>query len=300
MPRAVFKFQRIRFHFEAAGTLQFAPGESANAIRGALGAFLLRREHAEAYRHWFEPPGPKGTPKGTSHGGAAPSGFRFPPRPFVLRAAHLDGSEFYPGQPFFFDLNLFELRAQAVPHFRLAFEIIAAEEGLGSERVRARLTAVEALDLEGHTASEEFRCAVSLEPEPVSIHAVTLQFVTPTEVKAAGRVVDAPQFRDLYGRIRDRISTLGALYGSGPPALDLRALGQRAGAVEMVRSDLTWEYASRKSSRTGQIHPLGGFTGAIEYRGELSEFVPWLRAAQWTGVGRQTVWGKGEIRLTDT
>jgi hypothetical protein len=29
----------------------------------------------------------------------------------------------------------------------------------------------------------------------------------------------------------------------------------------------------------------------------LAEFVPFLRAARWTGVGRQTVWGNGEIGL---
>jgi hypothetical protein len=42
---------------------------------------------------------------------------------------------------------------------------------------------------------------------------------------------------------------------------------------------------------------LGGFTGWAEYEGELREFVPYLEAARWTGVGRQTVWGKGEIGI---
>jgi hypothetical protein len=53
----------------------------------------------------------------------------------------------------------------------------------------------------------------------------------------------------------------------------------------------------RRSSRTGQAHGIGGFSGFAEYEGDLAEFVPWLEAAQWTGVGRQSVWGKGEIRL---
>jgi hypothetical protein len=51
----------------------------------------------------------------------------------------------------------------------------------------------------------------------------------------------------------------------------------------------------RRSSRTGQVHPIGGFVGEAEYEGDLAEFVPYLHAARWTGVGRQTVWGKGEI-----
>jgi hypothetical protein len=54
----------------------------------------------------------------------------------------------------------------------------------------------------------------------------------------------------------------------------------------------------RRSSRTVQVHPLGGFVGGAEYEGELTEFLPWLQAACWTGVGRQTVWGKGALRIT--
>jgi hypothetical protein len=29
----------------------------------------------------------------------------------------------------------------------------------------------------------------------------------------------------------------------------------------------------------------------------MAEFLPYLEAARWTGVGRQTVWGKGEIAV---
>jgi len=51
----------------------------------------------------------------------------------------------------------------------------------------------------------------------------------------------------------------------------------------------------RRSSRTGQTHTIGGFTGSAIYAGELTEFMPFLRAAWWTGVGRHTVWGNGVI-----
>ncbi|MCU1257176.1 MAG: hypothetical protein JWO80_61, partial [Bryobacterales bacterium] len=42
---------------------------------------------------------------------------------------------------------------------------------------------------------------------------------------------------------------------------------------------------------------IGGFLGTAEYEGELAEFLPYLQAAKWTGVGRQSVWGKGEISV---
>jgi hypothetical protein len=37
--------------------------------------------------------------------------------------------------------------------------------------------------------------------------------------------------------------------------------------------------------------------GEAEYEGELGEFVPYLKAGKWVGVGRQTVWGKGEVEI---
>jgi hypothetical protein len=120
---------------------------------------------------------------------------------------------------------------------------------------------------------------------------VRVHFLTPTELKGA----EQPDFRILIARIRDRISTLRELYGEGPLAIDFKAFGERAGRVSMSHCELTPVDAERTSRATGQRHSLGGFTGVAEYEGDLAEFLPYLEIARWTGVGRQTVWGKGEI-----
>ena len=112
-------------------------------------------------------------------------------------------------------------------------------------------------------------------------------------------MAEQPEFAILFRRLRDRISTLRGLYGAGPLDIDFRAMGVRAEAVRLNRADLKWERVARKSGRTGQVHSLGGFTGEAEYEGDLAEFLPWLRAARWVGVGRQTVWGKGEVRVEE-
>jgi hypothetical protein len=124
-----------------------------------------------------------------------------------------------------------------------------------------------------------------------SVRRVRVRFVTPTELKGTG----APEFGPLMARIRDRISTLRTLYGCGPLDLDFRAFGERANSVRMTHCELQTVNEERLSKGTGQRHSLGGFTGFAEYEGPVAEFVPYLEAARWTGVGRQTVWGKGEI-----
>ncbi len=161
-----------------------------------------------------------------------------------------------------------------------------AKDGLGPLRGRADLVSVEQRPI-----------SLPLDPGPAETHALRVEFVTPTELKSGDRLAARPEFDVLFARARDRVSTLRALYGAGPLAIDFRAMAERAAAIRMTRCDLHQVEAERKSSRTGQVHGISGFVGIAEYEGALTEFLPYLKAAEWTGVGRQCVWGKGELRL---
>ena len=79
--------------------------------------------------------------------------------------------------------------------------------------------------------------------------------------------------------------------------MDFEGLGKRASNIPMIASQVRHLETRRRSSRTGQSHGIGGLIGWAEYEGELSEFLPILKAAQWTGVGRHCVWGNGELRV---
>jgi hypothetical protein len=292
-----FEFHRLRWHFHALGRLSFPAGGSANVVRGAFGLLLRQTASSDVYARLFEP---------SRAGGASPSGFRDWPRPFLFRTAGLDGREISPGEAFHIEMHLFDSRPELMAAIRAAFEQMGAT-GIGPGRGRAALARIEQLDVDDSvrevTALAGPPSVVSLDPDSAerAVRLVRLRFVTPTELKGAGAPAggtDAgPQFGVLFARLRDRISILRALYGTGPLDIDFRALGERSRAVELVSSDLEWIAARRRSSRTGQSHPLGGFTGEAEYAGDLAEFLPWLRAARWTGVGRQTVWGKGDVRV---
>jgi len=198
-----------------------------------------------------------------------PSGLRNRPRPFVLRASELDGRSVEAGEEFDFGVNFF-----------CSGDALAAafESALGG---RAELVS---------SASEGV--AVPLLPDPNPAGRVTVRFLTPTELKSEGNVVERPEFPILFARIRERLMALRTFYGPG--ALDI-GWPANAAEVRMTRCDIAWRKAERRSSRTGQRHPLGGFTGEADYKGDLAAFLPFLRAAWWTGVGRQTVWGKGVI-----
>jgi len=191
--------------------------------------------------------------------GSGPSGLADPPRPFVFRMLG----------PLEVGINLFLTREPALGLFtRVMEELGTLSSVAGTEPLHFSL------------------CVTEPQVCRLRVH-----FLTPTELKGA----EQPEFGVLLARIRDRISTLRESYGGGPLAIDFKGFGERANRVTMTRCELVPIAAARTSRGTGQRHSLGGFTGLAEYDGDLAEFLPYLEIARWTGVGRQTVWGKGEI-----
>ena len=287
-----FEFYRFRFWFRAAGGLYFPAYQSGNILRGAFGTIFRRNDEGE-YARVF-------TPRGAE--GQGPSGLADRPRAFVFRASHLDGRTIREGERFHFDVHMFDVGDPAVAHFVAAFAELA-REGLGPGRGLAQLEGVDQLDLSGEAAGRVDDAPVAapigmeLSADTERVDRVRVRFVTPTEIKAGERLAERPEFGILLARLRDRIGALRAMYGGGPLEIDFRGMGERAGAVRMTRCELEWVEAERRSSRTGQRHPLGGFVGEAEYEGALGEFMPYLRLGKWVGVGRQTVWGKGEMEV---
>jgi CRISPR/Cas system endoribonuclease Cas6 (RAMP superfamily) len=260
-----FRLYPLRLTYRARATLSFPAGTAGNRLRGMLGAILHKLGHASM----FAPSSPAG-----------PSGLADPPRPFVLRASHLDGLTVEAGETFHFDFHWFDLRGSSLNIVMRALGEMVREATL--------------MQVSGADAPMQ----LCLDPSGDPVSRLTVQFETPTELKAGGHAVERPEFGVLFARVRDRISTLRELYDDGPLTIDFRELRERAEHIRMTRCDIRHVETSRLSSRTGQIHSLGGFVGEAEYEGDLSEFVPYLRAAYWTGVGRQTSWGKGAIKVT--
>jgi len=261
--------------------------KSGNVLRGTFGTI-----NAGAFARMFEP----------AASDERPSGLAEPPRPFVFRASHLDGCTFKRGERFYFDVHVFEMRHPVLPYFIQAFGE-AGREGFGTGRGKADLEAVWRLDSNGKPAVTEGKdstpepVVICLCPEARPVRQARVRFATPTELKSTQAATDAHEFATLFARARDRVSTLRALYGEGPLSIDFKRMGERAAEVRMTRCELRHINVERRSSRTGQTHSIGGFVGEAEYEGDLTEFIPFLKAARWTGVGRHTVWGNGELHV---
>lgn len=255
-PRMTFDLIALRLSFVAPAAIRFPQHSAANLLRGILGAAILKTSPAD-YARRFAP---------ELAGG--PSGLRQAPRPYVFRAANLAGASISAGEPLHFGINLFETKDAAIDLFARAFE---PRFGAASIETKSIYLPVEA--------------------DGIDAARVRVRFLTPTTIKGSER----PEFGPMLARIRDRASTIRDLYGEGPLPIDFKAVGERARAARMTRCELERVEFDRTSRNTGYTHPLGGFVGFAEYEGELGEFLPYLEIARWIGVGRQTVWGNGEI-----
>jgi hypothetical protein len=204
-----------------------------------------------------------------------PSGLRDAPRPFVFRTHALDAVPVSHGERF-----------EALVHVFSGDAAAAIQRAMGELDRPVLLRGVE---------REEKR--ISLAVPDAAPPRVRVYFDTATELKGWESGRGFPPFEVLFGRIRDRVSALHMLYWGGELAMDWRGMGERALGVKILGGELGRIRAERVSGRTWQRHPLGGFTGWVEYGGDLREFLPWLHAGELTGVGRQTVWGKGAIRV---
>jgi hypothetical protein len=223
-------FHPLRFTFVAREPLHFPRGKSANILRGAFGSIFRKIACLP------DCPGPASCESATTCPYArmcepkaeagSPSGLNDMPRPFVFRAWHLDGLTIQANATFPLDLNLFDTQTPAIAYLVLTFAQLA-REGLGPSRAKVELTDVSQLSLTEQACRQIYEeqqlslttpppVELDLTPTSQPVSELTVRFVTPTELKAGSALASKPEFAILAGRLRDRISTLAQIYGSGP------------------------------------------------------------------------------------
>ncbi len=303
--------QPYRFIFRCESPAVFPAGTLTNHLRGAFGLIFRRMVCRPAC------PGPESCPAmqacpyarlfAPRLEGLEAAGVADPPRSFVLRAPVLDELQFVPGDRFSVDLHLFDLSQPCLRYFIWAYMQLS-EDGLGPRRARVRLESVVRLGADRQPERRVFDgrdiepdaeanpVPLSLAPSRVPVHNLRLLFLTPTSLRIGNRGTARPDFRAVVARAWERIRTLSGFYQGRGLDADFRGMSERARAVHLVASDTRRLPIERHSARTGETHELSGFVGSADYFGDLTEFVPWLQAAYWTGIGKHTVWGSGAVQ----
>lgn len=321
----------FRFRIAPLQMLLVPSVNKGNMLRGSFGHALRRVccvpqcEDARRcpllascpYRSVFEPSRPPGAESLSKNQDI--------PRPFVFRAPQTKKTRFEKGEPFGFDLVLVGNALDFLPYFVLSFRELAAE-GLGLNRAKCCLERVEQIKPVSNGVSQRncgtevvysaedqlFRATPATKTEEWienrfhtsvpevngSIERLTIQFVTPTLLRANGEIVHQPDFHHIIKRLRDRVNALCTFFGDGPLEADFSGVGKRAENVQTAACNVAWSERFRTSSKTHQRHELSGFVGESVYEGELDEFLPWLAIGELIHIGKHAAWGNGELRVT--
>ena len=271
-----FEYYPLEFEFKAVGQIRF-PKYAGNCLRGALGEALRRSEKSVDYERIFRPV--------TING---PRGYRTPPKPFVLRCRHLDGAQIEAGQMFCLRINLFDRRegASTIEALRNAL-CKMFEKGIGPKGGRAELT-----------SKSELGEQLSLSPTNLSLFetSITISFESFTDLKGYDSSSPLP-FATLLQHAQARLNIILYFYGNSSLNTRSQGLPPNPKDISVTCQNLKLHVLERKSSRTGNVHNIGGFTGFVKYFGACSQSIPWLKAASAIGIGRHTTWGNGEISV---
>lgn len=307
----VLLVQPYRFIFRCESPAFFPAGTLTNHLRGAFGLIFRRMVCDPTCPGAKKCPPTRGCPYAKLFAprldGLETAGVADPPRSYVLRSPVLDELQFMPGDRFSVDLHLFDLSQPCLRYFILAYMQLS-EEGLGPRRARVSLESVVRLGADrqpGRTVfdgqniepdAEANPVRLNLAPPRTPVHNLRLMFLTPTALRVDNHSTMQPDFPAIVARACERIAALSGFYQGRGLDADVGGMCQRARAVHLVAPNTRLLRFERHSTATGETHELSGFVGSADYFGDLTEFVPYLRAAYWTGIGKHTVWGSGAVQ----
>jgi len=126
----------------------------------------------------------------------------------------------------------------------------------------------------------------------------TLSFLTPARVVSQDHLANELPFVTLFRTLLRRLALLSYFHcgQTAEPEWMREAIGA-AQEVRLASSELRWRDWQRYSTRQQARMKLGGLVGKISYEGEMKRFMPFLRAGEFTHLGKATSFGLGKYTL---
>jgi hypothetical protein len=224
------------------------------------------------------------------------------PHPFVIEIPP-ESMNLEAGAALNFVLILFGRAIDSAPYWMLAINELC-RMGLGRERIRFDLVSMSGADGQIVYDSKSGKMTEVAKQEWIyssdgaKVRGCTIEFRTPCRIRHDGKLSDRFEFNVLLTNILRRASAISYFHCGRTPSLDFRALIERAKDVRIESSQLLWSEKPRFSSRQKAHMSLGGVTGQIVYRGELTEFTSLLRFGELAHIGKATAFGMGQYRCS--
>jgi len=133
--------------------------------------------------------------------------------------------------------------------------------------------------------------------EEAEVRTCKLKFESPVRLKKDGRIAQFADFRLLIRSIITRVNALSYFFGDRTIDTDIKELLEEADKVSVSKCNTRFIDFKWHSGRQKTNIMLGGLVGEVEYRGNISPFYPFLKVAEVLGVGKNTTFGFGRIKV---
>ncbi|MDP2359540.1 MAG: CRISPR system precrRNA processing endoribonuclease RAMP protein Cas6 [bacterium] len=305
---------RVRLRFRTAGQL---PPFKASTVRGALGHALkglvceqrgrptcegCPLEPACSYPWLFEGRSPRPNPWYQQSNASPPLRVQVPDEAL---------GQVRPGDGLDFRLTVFGDGIAYTGLLLRAIDEVGQKFGLGRDHLRGaghfhRLQVVD--EDTGEPITDGYKLPERVQARPLRERLRRLEptpwrrllLTTPLQMKLGGRLwTDPGQIPPLKDWIESIQRRLYLLCWHLVPGFALAPPAAVPPAGRLLASDLRWQELNRYSHRDEQLKPLSGMTGWILYHVDGTALDELLAAAEWLGVGRQTVMGLGEVQILD-
>lgn len=157
-----------------------------------------------------------------------------------------------------------------------------------------RLTFVDA-QLEGRRETP-----IEMGAEVSGVDQIEVVFETPTWIEHRGELLLNMSFQVLFRAIYRRLCILCALYGHTDEneSVQFGRLDESSKVIATLATDLNVLEWNRRSIARDSEHPLRGLLGRVVFAGTgLGAFLPFMRLAEKTHIGKSTSHGLGRIRV---
>lgn len=194
-----------------------------------------------------------------------------------------------------------------LPYFIYTFEEFG-RIGIGKDRGRFELQHVSCEGKIIYNSKTKILTAfeplpLNLEQENVNLQSLTLNFLTPCRIIYNGYLTKGLEFHILIRNLLRRIALLSYFHcDCDTSQIDFKGIIEQASQIRVSTHDhlsLQWYDWERYSARQETRMKMGGFVGKITFEGNITPFMPLIKAGGIVHVGKGTSLGLGRYELLE-
>lgn len=229
------------------------------------------------------------------------------PHPFVIEPPLESDRVYTSGDKILFGLLLIGKAVDYLPYFIFTFEEMG-KIGIGKSRGKYNLVSVKTEhDMPVYACTDRTIHAIS--PATIDVpedfvfsdndhESLTITFITPTRISFGRHLTASPDFHVLIRSLLRRI-TLITYFHMNKQAMswDHKRIIAASESINIQHNHTRWWDWERYSTRQGERMKMGGIIGNVTYHGDITPFLPVLKAGEVFHIGKGTSFGLGKYSV---